>query len=359
LIRHIWTKFVFGSVLDTFKQHQRASYPMFKSVLWRFTTPVSVALFFCMIQSPVIPAVQAQEAGLAQATALVVDGNVENVFQADDEYLVQILVQRSEVPRIDRGVAARYPAPGEYVYAHVGSARYASERRALPRPQMRVRAFLSVGQAGQWEAVGRDWYQENPGDRNDVVVDRASITIGLSTQPVTLGRSTALKVVQVTPDSPAAKAGIEPGDVLVEANRVALSSEQQLQDAVRNSRGKLALTVRDVRSGRDVVVDVESVGVSLDPNLRPGMVAKLQPLGVTTALAFYDGEPAVKVTDVKAGSAAQRAGIAAGLLIVKANGKPVTSPEVLRDAEAASRGSLELEIVDPSDRRQRVVQVRL
>ncbi|TWU33830.1 PDZ domain-containing protein [Novipirellula artificiosorum] len=333
---------------------------MVKSVLWRSTSPVSIALFFfCMMPSLVIPSVQGQEAGAAQATALIVDGNVENVFQADGEYLVQILVQRSEVPRIYRGVAARYPAPGEYVYAHVGPERNASERRTLPGPQTRVRAFLTVGRSGQWETIGRDWYQENPSDRNEVAMDRAGITIGISTQPVTLGRSTALKVVQVTPDSPTAKAGIEPGDVLVEVNRVPLSSEQQLQDAVRNSGGTLLLTVHDVRSGRDVDVEVESVGVSLDPNLRSGMADKLQPLGVTTELAFYGGEAVVKVTDVKLGSPAQLAGIAVGLLIVKANGKPVSSPEVLRDAEVASRGSLELEIVDPSDRRQRVVQVRL
>ena len=174
-----------------------------------------------------------------------------------------------------------------------------------------------------------------------------------------MGRDTALKVVRVTPNSPAANAGIEPGDILVEANRVPLKSEAQLADAYRKSGGKFALTVRNVRSGRDVLVDVETNAIRVDdaPNL--GRNRKTEPLGVTAELAFYGGEAAVKVTKVKPGSPAARAGITAGILILKANGKSVANPKELDEAERVSRGKLELNVVDPSNRKERVVKVAL
>ena len=305
-----------------------------------------------------------QDARATQATTLVVDGRVERVFQAGDQFLVQLLVQRSEAARIDLAAAARYPAPGEYVYIHASQNRSALDRvvgrgntPGIPQPQMRLRAFLTAGRAGQWEADGQDWYQENPDDREATTADRSrddrarSSSLGIVSQRVTEGGSALLRVVRVTPGSPAANAGVEPGDLLVEANRERLQSQQQLDDAYLNSREKFSLTVRDVRSGRDVLVNVAADASSTPQGTKS--------LGVTTELAFFGGQPAVKVTAVDAGSPAQRAGISVGLLILKANGTPVTSPQLLTDAEQKSRGQLQLQVVDPKDRRERAVQVSL
>ena len=190
-------------------------------------------------------------------------------------------------------------------------------------------------------------------------MDRGDRVLGLSTERVSLGRESALKVVSVTPNSPAANAGIEPGDILVKANGIALESDRQLAQSYRESGGQFALTVRDVRSGRDVLVNIESDAAvpNSDPSIDLNMKAK--PLGVTTALAFYGGEPVLKVTEVASGSPAERAGITIGLLILKANGQPTSSEEKLREAERGSRGRLELQVVDPSDRRERTVRVTL
>ena len=186
-------------------------------------------------------------------------------------------------------------------------------------------------------------------------------SLGVSSERVSLGRESALKVTQVDPNSPAARAGIEPGDILVKANGVALTSQDQLNAAFRQSRGDFAITVRDVRTGRDVLVDIESGVVSRDAgaSATPGLNRSMKPLGASTELAFYNGEAAVKVTSVEPDSPAQRAGIVAGLVILKANGKPITKPEQLTEAERESRGRLELQVVDPRDRREQVLQVAL
>jgi hypothetical protein len=48
-----------------------------------------------------------------------------------------------------------------------------------------------------------------------------------------------------------------------------------------------------------------------------------------------------------------------GLLILKADGDSLADPDALRDAERKSRGSLQLEVVDPRERRVRRVRVEL
>ncbi|MCO8124465.1 PDZ domain-containing protein [Stieleria sp. TO1_6] len=307
------------------------------------------------------PSAWGQDTPSVQSTDLIVDGNVENVFQSGDESLVQILVQRSEVPRLDALTDATYPAPGQFVYAHAGDARSGLSRlgrnRALPKPNARIRAYLSVGRSGQWQASGDDWYQENPSDEIQAAggsPQPGAAGIGITAQRVNIGRQTALKVTGVTPGSPAANAGIETGDILVEANRVALESESQLATAYRDSRGEFSLTVRDVRTGRDVLVQVAAGSPGTAPSNR-----EMQPLGATTELAFYDGQAVVKVTEVTPNSPAARSGLKAGLLILKANGTLIESPKDLTAAEQASRGRMELVVVDPKEKRERTVRVSL
>jgi S1-C subfamily serine protease len=161
-----------------------------------------------------------------------------------------------------------------------------------------------------------------------------------------------LKVLAVAPDSPAAQAGIEVGDVLIKANRTPIASPEQLAAAVRDSDGNVTVTVRDVRTGRDVAVEVQA-GVA--PRTRPANIS----LGVKVELAFYQGEPAVKVVEVEPNSPAQRARIAPGMLIVIVNGTRVTNPDKLAEAERTAAGALKLQVVNPGDRSEQTVDVKL
>ncbi len=326
-------------------------------------TRASVFLVCVAFHATATPLVRGQDAATAQDTALIVEGRVEQVFQGDGLSLVKVLVQKSEVPSLDLNSQARYPAPGERVYIHVptsgsiiGRVTGRSRTMEVPPPNSRIRAFLSAGRDGEWQAEGKGWYQETTGDQDPAVVDgrrgeRTGAQLGLLCQRTTVDRKTALKVIQVTPGSPAAAAGIEPGDILVEANRVPLQSQSQLEQSYRDARGQFALTVRDVRSGRDVLVNVEAAPEMSKP--------ANEPLGITSELAFYSGEPALKVTAVTPNSPAQRAGIKEGILILKANGAAVSKPEALESTAKSSQGRLELQIVDPKDRREQTVRVSL
>ena len=184
-----------------------------------------LALSAAMAVGPPIAMGQIPTAETDQDVALVVDGRVQKVYRDGDQCLVQILVRKSEMPRLSAVAGVRYPAPGELVYAHVDLQNRGIDRvvrrsgaKMLPDPNSPIRAFLTAGQNGRWEAVGRDWFEENP-TNNDVAwsdrwprdrstPDRAgrdAASLGVETQRNGIGRGNGLKVVQVRPDMPQQK----------------------------------------------------------------------------------------------------------------------------------------------------------
>ena len=301
----------------------------------------------------------AQDVAVAVDSAVIIEGRVAKVYQGEDESLVQVLVQKSQAVGSIQAMG-RYPAPGQYVYIHAASPSRSGGlfRRAsdggLPKSQDTIRASLTTDRVGQWVPQGDDWFE--PASSDLAPTTTAAGTVGLVTERISLGRDRALKVVRVAPNSPAAAAGIEPGDVLVEANRTRLESQQQLEEIYQRSPRGIALTVRDVRSGREVDVNVEPAGST---SSAPADRGRMQPLGAKTKLAFYDGNPALEISEVEANSPASRAGLQSGLLILEANGKAVGSAEELEAAERDSQGRLNLRVVDPQTKRVQTVRVSL
>ncbi len=127
----------------------------------RLSTASAVVLAFSVFSLMAVPNAHGQlgEISTKQATDLVVDGRVVNIFQGDEESLVQILVQRSAVPELEIGAGIRYPAPGESVYVHVN-------KRVVPPLQSRIRAYLTIGQGNQWVGQRQDWYEQSSGLEN-------------------------------------------------------------------------------------------------------------------------------------------------------------------------------------------------
>ncbi len=199
-------------------------------------------------------------------TTLVIEGRVINVFQsasANQNVLVQIKVQKSEAMRLDNlERSTRFPAPGEYLYVHVDSSisstnRGNRETSQLPRPDTYIRAMLQSGNHQDWAGVSQDWYQEIGRDSGPVTTNDSRSILGITTERVSLTKFHALKVTAVEAESPAAKAGIEVGDILLSANDVDLSRPEQLVEQVQKSDGLLKLMVQDVRAGRVVPVEVK------------------------------------------------------------------------------------------------------
>ncbi len=191
----------------------------------------------------------------------------------------------------------------------------------------------------------------------------AKISLGISAEPVSLGTRSALKVTGVKPESPADKAGVEVGDILVAANGAPLTGPEQLLGALRKSGPVLKLMVRDTRTGRDTEVSVNLTGTAPTKPLPAGVDAPVNAnpgsLGAVTELAFNDDDFAVKITEVEPNSAASRAGLRPGLLVVAANGKPVLHPNDLNDAVRKSNGTLKLTVVDPTSGKKGNLDVNL
>lgn len=74
---------------------------------------------------------------------------------------------------------------------------------------------------------------------------------------VFLDSDVAVKVTEVAPGSPAQKAGIEPGDLILEANGTPILHPTTLNEVVAKSGGKLSLVVVDPKARRKSTVEVD------------------------------------------------------------------------------------------------------
>jgi serine protease Do len=186
---------------------------------------------------------------------------------------------------------------------------------------------------------------------------------------VTLGEVTAEKaqelklptvagavVASVASDSPAAKAGIEKDDVIVEFDGVHVRSSAELRRLVRETPAGRAVAVKVMRGGK-----VQILSAKLEAHIRqnftytapeihlPAMNFPDVPfligfsrilLGIsgddlTTQLAQYFGVKqgtGVLVREVTVGSSAEKAGLKAGDVIVQVDGKTVAGVNELRKA---------------------------
>ena len=71
------------------------------------------------------------------------------------------------------------------------------------------------------------------------------------------GDSYGLRINSVVPGSPAQRAGLEPGDIVISADQKSMTQQNSLSMAVAQSNGQLDMIVQNVRNGRSVGVVVE------------------------------------------------------------------------------------------------------
>lgn len=171
--------------------------------------------------------------------------------------------------------------------------------------------------------------------------------LGVMIQPVTeqLAKRLAVKlregvlVTEVYPDSPAQKAGVKAGDVIVAFDGRPISNPMQLQATVEQTttgrHDRLAVVREGKRLSFDIVPAAQPAAfgaVSDESNESPakGSVDKLG-LSLQTmtrelaARLDMKYEPGVAITDVQSGSPAALAGLSEGMLITQVNRIPVAS----------------------------------
>jgi serine protease Do len=152
-------------------------------------------------------------------------------------------------------------------------------------------------------------------------------------------------VAQVLPDSPAAKAGLKTGDVIVEYDGHAIAKVGDLPRLVANTPIGQSAKVKVLRDGKPFTVTAQIAQLPEPEQLAEGGHPARERLGLsvqplTPGLAKQLGVPdqaGLVVAGVKDGSPADEAGIQPGDVIVQVNRKPVRNIAELRQALAAQK----------------------
>jgi serine protease Do len=213
----------------------------------------------------------------------------------------------------------------------------------------------------------------------DGTVHRAYL--GVMIQPVTQEASEQFKIKvhhgvmvrEVRDDTPAAKAGVQPGDVILKFAGQEVNTPRELQDTVERSPIGSSQPMVLLRDGKQMTINVTCKELPTDamaasrPSSRAGNRASLDKLGIqaeslTGALADQLGVKAdigVAITQVEPGSPAAQAGLTKGMVITHANRKPVKSPADLQkviDSKSLSEG---LMLVVRTEAGSRMVMIRV
>jgi len=181
--------------------------------------------------------------------------------------------------------------------------------------------------------------------------------VGLGVQPLTieiaealgLKRQQGVLVNQVNEGSPAERAGVKPGDVLLSFDGVKLNDGNQYRNraAMASPGSRIALGV--IRDGRHENIQVqvgrldEAAQQSAETAQAIGVAVRALSAEETRRLRL---DKAVLVTEVEPRSLAALAGIRPGTLILETNRKAVGSPAEFAAALGESAGSVLLRIAE-------------
>ncbi len=150
-------------------------------------------------------------------------------------------------------------------------------------------------------------------------------------------------VSDLTKDSPAARAGVRQGDVIVEFDGLKIQNVSDLVRKVGATAVDKTVKMKVLREGKGKVLDVKVGKLAEEPSAvasvgtpgKLGLTIRPVPAERATELGLRAGQ-GVLVTEVVAASPAARAGIRAGDIILEVNGKAI---RVLADLnEAVSKG---------------------
>ena len=180
--------------------------------------------------------------------------------------------------------------------------------------------------------------------------------LGVLIQPVTQSLAEQFKVnvhegvlvTEVQPHTPAAKAGLKQGDIIVSFGDKAVANPHELQGMVEMAKAGSTHPLTIIRDGKRMTLEVTcaempaNVGLARAGTQQPGNAetTRFEKLGIqvedlTPQVADQLGvkvEHGVVITDVTSGSPADLAGLATGMVITEANRQPVASAEGLRKA---------------------------
>jgi S1-C subfamily serine protease len=180
--------------------------------------------------------------------------------------------------------------------------------------------------------------------------------LGVTVQGVTsdIAASMGLRTVKgalvsaVSEDSPAERAGIKRGDIILDINGQAVSDSNALRNQVSRLKPGTTTSVKLFRGGQERQVNVRLAELprsARDESSTPGRPGTQGRLG----LAVAPGPSGVEVTAVDPSGPAAEAGIRVGDVLEEVNGAPVRSASDLRSAVGRVKGKPSLVLVRRGD----------
>jgi serine protease Do len=152
-------------------------------------------------------------------------------------------------------------------------------------------------------------------------------------------------VAAISPNSPAFRAGLQPGDVITSVNGAAVTNPSDLATDIANVDPGHDTTLGYIRNGKPNTISVAVATMPANPdasfqqggtNQNPAPVPGNAGLGLTLALLtpdirgqlnLPDGASGAVVTDVKPNSPADQAGVQPGDLLVGVGAANITNPD--------------------------------
>ena len=157
------------------------------------------------------------------------------------------------------------------------------------------------------------------------------------------GADHGIVVQQVHPGQPAAKAGIEAGDVIQFIGGRKVSSPQDFFNHVAVHKPGDIIPVRLLRNGKAMEVQVNTL-VAAPAKLESQKIASL-------GIEVVPAEKALEVVKVEANSLASQAGMAVGDMIVSLNRRPIASVDDFNAALRSSRKTVLMVVEKPDGER--------
>ncbi len=165
-------------------------------------------------------------------------------------------------------------------------------------------------------------------------------------------------VLEVNPGSPADKAGLQDGDVVVAFDGKTVTTASELTRVVGNTKPGINTATKIIRNGKTQTVMVKlgdrakglqnpaassnsSTGKATKSSMKLDLGIEIAPLTATSRERYRvpDGVEGLVILEVDQRSAAADAGLMPGMVIVKADGEKVTSVESLRKTVAKAQGN--------------------
>lgn len=178
----------------------------------------------------------------------------------------------------------------------------------------------------------------------DQLIDKGSVIrgfLGVSLQPIdkdiadafNLSKPEGALISEVVKDSPADKAGLKQGDIIVEYNKIIVKSLQSFKNEISLMGPGTSLEVKINRNGKilNLPITLGTAGNALTANggiiQKLGMEIENLSSDLAKQLGYTRGEEGVVIVKIKPGSLAAQAGMRPGFLIQAVNHQKVANIE--------------------------------